>query len=102
MVVFIREHVGDIMTLNVMMLLHRAPGGLASLSTAAGILGATVDDVRSIATRLSLAGLVRVSATQLELTASIADRLTIADLAGWCARDRNLVIDTIQFRLDAN
>lgn len=50
-----------------------------------------------MAAELAAAQLIHVADNQLELApSSIDDRLAIADLASWYARDRNLVLDVLR------
>jgi hypothetical protein len=94
-ITFLRANVDDVLKLNLLLLLHRTPGCVVSVQSAAGGLGATGDQIVDAAVSLAQRGLIKIGPAQLELVAPIEDRLTIADLATWCVRDRTQVMSVI-------
>ena len=96
-IAFMRAHVDHVVKLKFLVTLHSAPGGTTSVALVARVLDVPKSQVRDMANELADGNLVRVSTEYLELApASIADRLAIADLASWYARDRNIVLDVLR------
>ena len=96
-VAFLRAHVDHIVKLKFLLALHGAPSCTVSVPNVAHVLDIPKNQVRDMANELAEAGLLRISAEQLELTPpSIDDRLAISDLATWYVRDRKLVLDVLR------
>jgi len=95
-IAFLRTHVDHVIKLRFLLALHGAPGGIISIHVAARELDLPKAQVRDMANELAEDGLVRVSPDAIELVPSIDDRLAIADLASWYARDRSLVLDVLR------
>jgi hypothetical protein len=94
---FIREHVDHAVKLRFIILLHESPSATISVETAARTLRIPNDRIREMGKELAAERLVRVTTDTLELApASIDDRLAIADLAEWFARDRTGVLDALR------
>jgi hypothetical protein len=96
-IAFLRAHVDHVVKLRFLVTLHGAPGGTTSVALLARALDVPKSQVRDMASELADDNLVRVSTDYLELTPpSIADRLAIADLASWYARDRSAIYDVLR------
>ena len=94
---FLCTYVDHVVKLRFLITLDSAPGGTTSVSLVARALDVPKSQVRDIATELANDRLVRISTDYLELApASIDNRLAIADLASWYARDRNKVLDVLR------
>lgn len=80
--------------LQLLLLLHNAPGGITSVPVAARLIDVSMSQVRRLATDLAEGGLVRHSKTDLiELAiGSIEERLALADLAQSYVKDRGVVL----------
>lgn len=92
-----RAHVDHVVKLRFILFLHGAPSGATSINIAARSLDLPKSQIRDMANELAAEHLVQVAENQLELAPpSIDDRLAIADLASWYARDRALVFDVLR------
>lgn len=96
-VAFLRTHVGDVVKLRFLIVLHGVAGGTTSVGHIARVLDIPRSQVLDIAKELADDNLLRFSTDYLELApTSIDDRLAIADLANCYARDRNAVLDVLR------
>jgi hypothetical protein len=94
---FLRAHVDHIVKLRFLLLLHEAPSSTISVGIGARSLDVPRRQVRDMAHELADDGIVRVSNDEIELApSSIEDRLSIAEIASWYARDRGVVLEVLR------
>ena len=94
---FIRNHVDHVGKLRLLLLLHGSPTGQTTFTALARLLDISRAQARDMANELASDDLVRVSEHVVEFTPSlIDDRLAVAELAHWYARDPTCVHELLR------
>jgi hypothetical protein len=94
---FVRTYVDHVVKLQFILMLNEAPNSTLSVAVVAQLLDIPKAQARDMAHELVVAGLARISSDLLELSPiSINDRLAIADLAGWYAKEPGLILDALR------
>ena len=98
LVSFIRTHVDHLGKLQFLLLLHGSPTGQTSIMAVARILDISRAQARDMANELATDELVRVASDHIVefVPSSIDDRLAVAELAHWYARDRTCVHELLR------